>query len=326
MTTNAEIERELMKQTLRLVRVANGISDEARTQLMMLGREIRSSINSADSPMTRATMNRIISTINERASAIYSTIAGQHVDAIGRVIKVDSRLMRNIANLPEAPTDAALRRAEGRMLIQGASAEQRWLKQRDDLTFRVTSELRSGVASNLDNPTISKTIVGSGSQQRGGVMELFRRRARTLVHDGINSAANAGRQATLKANKVKVQRWTAILDPSVCPHCAVRDGKLFDLEGQPVGHALPKGDGPPLHPNCRCLLIPELYPDEPAPTDSGKQGNRGENFLKRLTKSEQESILGVGRTELFRRGNITLKDLIDQRGFVMPLNELERLF
>lgn len=45
--------------------------------------------------------------------------------------------------------------------------------------------------------------------------------------------------------------WSAILDPSTCEECAALDKKVF-LEDNPNLDLI----SPPLHPGCRCVLVP----------------------------------------------------------------------
>jgi SPP1 gp7 family putative phage head morphogenesis protein len=45
------------------------------------------------------------------------------------------------------------------------------------------------------------------------------------------------------------REWIATGDEGVCDECDALDGEVTDLDGQYPGDG---GDGPPLHPNCRC--------------------------------------------------------------------------
>ena len=42
-------------------------------------------------------------------------------------------------------------------------------------------------------------------------------------------------------------RWEATIDNRTCPICAAKDGEVFDISDV---------DAPPVHPNCRCILLP----------------------------------------------------------------------
>lgn len=47
-------------------------------------------------------------------------------------------------------------------------------------------------------------------------------------------------------------RWLTRGDDRVCPRCAPRDQRLYPAT---------LADRPPLHPACRCMVIPELVPE-----------------------------------------------------------------
>jgi hypothetical protein len=49
------------------------------------------------------------------------------------------------------------------------------------------------------------------------------------------------------------------------------------------------------------------------------------SFLNRQTKEFQETVLGKTRTELYRKGDLTLKELISPQGKYYTLGELRRL-
>lgn len=325
MATNQQIFKELLLHGLKLIRVANGQTKEVQAELMKLGNSLRSRIlESAHPDIAKNELDGLIAAMDQDVKQVYQRIADQQKLTLSRLLGVDAKLMQRVADLPVAPTDEALRAAEGRALIQGAAVEQHWRKQAADTSFKAASQTRVGLTSAEDARTVSQRVAGVGRGQRGGIMEQQRRHASNLARDTVQRAAHEGRQAALMANGIEVERWTGILDAVICPDCALRDGKLYTLDGEPVGHNVPLGAGTPLHRQCRCMLIPELHDGGPPP-DSGAAEDRGENFLKQLSKKEQEEILGVGRTALYRRGDITMRDLMDQHGRVLTLEELEGL-
>lgn len=326
MATNRQIFKDMLLHGLRLIRVGNGQANEVQTQLRKLGNSMRSRIlQSADPSATRAELNSLVASMNKDVRDVYDRIIRDQQDALARLLRVDSKLMQRVGDLPEAPSNAALRAAEGRMLIQGAAVEQHWRKQAADTAFKSAAAVRQGVANGETARDVAQRVVGVGRAQRGGVLEQQRRHASTLAKDTVQRATEVGRKATLQANGIDAARWTAILDAAVCPHCALRDGKMYRVDNnEPIGHNVPMESEPPLHRNCRCMLVPEMHDGGPPP-DGGAATDRGERFLAQLSKPEQEEVLGVGRAALFRQGDITLRDLMDQNGMILPLEELERL-
>lgn len=48
-----------------------------------------------------------------------------------------------------------------------------------------------------------------------------------------------------------------------------------------------------------------------------------ESWLKNKTEAQQDSILGKGKAELWRKGEITFRDMLDQTGRPLTLRELQ---
>ena len=74
--------------------------------------------------------------------------------------------------------------------------------------------------------------------------------------------AKASTQADIarwQAAGVKKVQWHATFEKNTCPHCADRDGRVYELKEAML-------DEPPLHPNCRCYFtaydeVAAKYPD-----------------------------------------------------------------
>jgi len=82
--------------------------------------------------------------------------------------------------------------------------------------------------------------------------ELIAQAVATAVVVNIAEAVNAGREAGFEdiADQIGAYQWSAILDDKTCERCTELDGKNFK-PSDPQLDAL----RPPLHPNCRCILV-----------------------------------------------------------------------
>jgi hypothetical protein len=89
----------------------------------------------------------------------------------------------------------------------------------------------------------------------------------------------------------------------------------------PVRHDVPYVTIP-VHFGCRCLVIPH---SGEVPADGGPDLMQFNDWLKTLTDEQETDFLGKGRAELYRRGVITLNDLISQSGQLLTLAELRAL-
>lgn len=93
---------------------------------------------------------------------------------------------------------------------------------------------------------------------KGTVANAWRERQRNIVAAALwgTVAPAAQRAAALAADtgtaRVTGWRWNAILDPKTCPVC-----RPLHQTTAPTPRAFPNG-APPLHPRCRCVVLPVL--------------------------------------------------------------------
>jgi hypothetical protein len=104
-------------------------------------------------------------------------------------------------------------------------------------------------------------------------------RARTLAHTGTMWAYNEGAVQRYSAEGVGVVEWLTADDDLRCPLCAEMNGKRIEtgdaffeagdsLSAGGLSMKIPSGARgfsirhPPLHPNCRCALVPVLSAED----------------------------------------------------------------
>jgi len=98
-------------------------------------------------------------------------------------------------------------------------------------------------------PVPSKGTVANNWRER--VQSIVAAALWSTVQPAINRAAAAAAQ-TPSVPQLLQWRWNALLDPRTCPVCRPLHGRTeADPEDFPQGP-------PPIHPRCRCVLIPEL--------------------------------------------------------------------
>lgn len=98
-------------------------------------------------------------------------------------------------------------------------------------------------------PVPSKGTVANNWRER--VQSIVAAALWSTVQPAIDRAAETARQSGAP-RQVLQWRWNAILDPRTCPVCRPLHRRL---EESPED--FPQGP-PPLHPRCRCVLIPQL--------------------------------------------------------------------
>lgn len=261
---------------------------------------------------------------------------------------------------PALPTEAFFRKLAGNALIEGAPSAAWWKRQAGDVAFRFQTQVAQGLAQAETNDQIISRIRGRASAWRvvegkrvydyvGGVMQVARHNAAALVQTSVQTVSNAARMETFEANGdvIKGYQQVSTLDGHTTLVCVAYSGAAWDAKFQPVAPTVlpflsPNGaaSGTPRHWNCRSLVIPktktfrEMGLDIPEfePTTRAATGGpvsaklQFDGFLTRKGPQFTDDLLGPGRAELWRKGAITLQQLLDQSGRPLTLKELERLY
>lgn len=228
------------------------------------------------------------------------------------------------------------------VLVQGSPVSEWWADQAGQTLRTFTREMRMGIASGETNAQLVRRIRGgteNGEAVRG-FMQVSRNHAESLVRSATQAVSSEAKQAVYAANSdiMKAVGWAATLDTKTTVSCQNRDQKLYTVgDHQPIGHNLEWGAGPgQFHWGCRSTSFPVLksfrelgldIDDVPAGTRASMDGQvpadtRFESWLERQSKARQDEVLGAGRAELWRDGKITFRDLLDQNGRELTLEEL----
>lgn len=307
MATRKELD-DYIRRGLRLIRLANGFTSITRNELSRLGVLVRTMLVD-QSPTTRVSeRNQVVRELRTAVLSRYAQIASRVEDAVTPLTTAEATFATRASALSRFPSRERLARAAASALFAGNSPLGHWRRQGENLAF----ELQAGVNQYRTDTGVARAAIRA-------TLDRAQVNAAKLVHAQTQAAAHAGRVAAWEANGVKAVRWFAILDPKVCINCGMRAGKLYNLQNEPIGHDVPMVSPPPFHYWCRCMLVPERGDVTP----SLALNDRFETWLRRQPVATQEDVLGVGRTELWRKGSITLSDLINQRGLAMTLQELE---
>lgn len=326
MLTNQQIKDRYTEHGLRLIRVSNGLSRSASSEVRSLARDINRLLRNYDPDMTVTQMNAML---REMGDAIQDTF--RHVSSVQRaqlndLMDVELQFSRNILNTKKISIRRRNQMANN-VLVHGASVGDQWQRQADNMAWNLSNTVRQARESKTPFKVLRSAVVGEGriDKELGGLVESTMRNARALIDSSMQSTATTSRIAAYGApgSGVNAFEWFAILDARVCPNCGLRAGKLYTTDLKPIGHSVALVSSPPLHPFCRCILVPQRFPDG-VPKDGGKNADKFEHWLERKSKDEQEDLLGVGRTNLWRKGRISLTELIGQDGLVQTLEELRK--
>jgi SPP1 gp7 family putative phage head morphogenesis protein len=236
-------------------------------------------------------------------------------------------------------TRAGLETIASDVLIQGAASEDWWSRQAQDLQNRFTDQMRLGVAAGETNADLIARVRGKPGQ--AGVMDISENSASRLVRTSVQAAANAGREAMYDKNNdiIASLQWHATLDTRTSIWCITRDGHHYsnDDEHKPKdgGPAWLQGPGK-LHWNCRSTSVPVLksWRDLGIDMDEIPQTTRAsmdgqvpakttfEAWLKKQSAERQDTVLGATVADLWRRGKLNFRDLLNQSGRPLTTEQL----
>lgn len=228
-----------------------------------------------------------------------------------------------------APSETMLASLIKNTLIEGAPSSAWWSRQSLDTAFRFANAVRQGIAQGETNEQIFRKV--------GEVTDLAGRNSRSLIQTSIMQVASDARVAVIEANTDIYSgfRHLSTLDGHTTPQCVARSGLMWTLDKEPIGHDLPFKQ-PPVHWGCRSVMLgvlksfKELGINLPEPQGLTRASAEGQidrsttfaSFLSRRSVAEQDAQLGAGRAQLWRDGKITLRDLVDNRGNPLSLEQL----
>ena len=167
-------------------------------------------------------------------------------------------------------------------------------------------------------------LTAAGGAALADVGDVFRRHfvsVQTFTRTWMSSVSNTVRSAFGSANgMVKGWRHISVLDAKTSGMCTARNGLMWDRQKKPIGHDYPFAK-PPLHPNCRSMLI--IVFDADAPFD----GVSGEDWVKSRSLPQLQEQFGKGIGQMLHEGKISLADAVRSDGLAaVTLADLRRKY
>lgn len=206
--------------------------------------------------------------------------------------------------------------------FQGELLED-WFSQ---LSVNRQRGLRRAVNDGLVNGRGPRVI----AREVRSVLGTTQRHAESVVRTAVNHVSAYAREEAYAANPdiVAEVRYLATLDARTTDICASLDGQVFKVN---------EGPRPPMHHQCRSTTVPIVKAWDKIPgIDASKlppatrQSMNGKvplkltynEWLKTQPASIQNEVLGKGKADLFRRGKISMADLVDRNYNPLTLEQL----
>ncbi len=239
---------------------------------------------------------------------------------------------------------AKLKTAVPNTLVEGHKTSVWFKHQQESTLHKLIGEVRKGIVNGESSDEIARRIGGGtlNGVPVPGVMKTTRRQAVAIGRTAVNAVQTKARMEAFKEHDDVVKGFQQIstLDSRTSDICMAYSGEAWDLEGNPMPPStLPFNGGPPRHFNCRSSLVPvlksfnelgidleEVPPSTRASMDGQVPGDiTFDSWLKGKADVFQDEMLGPARAALWRKGKITLKQLVDMRGDPLTLDQLEAL-
>lgn len=231
--------------------------------------------------------------------------------------------------------------------VAGAPMKTWWLRQAESFKNRYIDTLQLGWAQGLNNSVLLESMLSPTMYKNGtladpvlDIMKGTLRGAKALIRTSVQTLANDARKIVYKENSdlIKGYVWLSTLDDRTSIECAGRDGLMWDLDGNPIGHDKVL-IWPPAHWNCRSVVTPVLKTfkelgidaeEIPESTRASIDGQvpRKETFSSWLKDREEtrpgfaEKVFGKERSDLWKKGKLTIRQMTDQTGNILSLEEL----
>lgn len=336
---------EILDQTLNIFRLSANRRAAVMKRLDAMSRDLAKRLQAQElSEVSEAKIRKVLAASNEIINDYYRGFQGElDLRPTAEFISLRTANTLQIALALDAvdlPRQAYFASVEKSVLITGSPAADYWRGQSVDTTRRFAAAVRTGLSNSETNSQIIARVVGKSGEP--GVIDVSRSHAATLVQTSVQAVANDARRTTFESNDdvVKGFKQVSTLDSHTSIVCVSYSGASWTLDKKPIDKSPPWNGGCPRHFNCRSVEVPLLksFRDLGLDIDDFETSQRAssagpvdakttfDDFLKRQGVKYQDEVLGVGRAELWRKGKLTLRDLVSGQGRPLSLEELQRRF
>jgi SPP1 gp7 family putative phage head morphogenesis protein len=113
----------------------------------------------------------------------------------------------------------------------------------------MSADMTSGIRRVVSDGILNERTQGDMIAEIRRLSDATAARAETIVRTEVMRATNAGITARYEDAGVQVVEWVTVVDGRECSRCQDLDGMRFEISDAP-----PR----PLHPRCRCTIIPVI--------------------------------------------------------------------
>lgn len=279
------------------------------------------------------------------------------VSGKGVVSAVNAALGANIMVPPKWTPELLSSLVDG-TLINGAPSADWWARRGSEFANAFSDQMRQGMLrgetiTQLRDRIMGQNIPGVNAAGKVDLRKIqpnlrppiytARRNAEALVRTSVITVNHAAHHAAYDANSdiMAGETWMATLDTRTCSRCGALDAQTWDWG---VDHPIPS-----LHFGCRCFLAPKTKSWEQIAREAhgnstlakeldqmgeSTRASMGGQVSGKLaypewfdaqSEARQLAILGPKKLALYQKGNLDFVSMLDQRGNVLTLKQLEEI-
>lgn len=328
MSASDDIVDGVIQRQLEVNRYVGSITQRLNAVLSDLALDIEDAFRGDIRDYTKAELGKLLAdvkaTVTETFNLFFADLLREWEelaqDEAERVVEDNNTILGILfftTVLSQAQTDKIIRN----LTIESMPFAELQKRMIGDAYFRINQAIRQGIDAKETNGQIIKRVYDQTGRGRSAITTT----AQTVggvIATAIAEIIGAVQFATYEAHEKKIAfvQHISVLDNKTSDTCIARAGKVWTYPGyEPQGHNLPFAR-PPLHYRCRSRVtfIP-AFDKTPA------KDLTFDEFLKTKSTSYQDETLGKGRADLWRKGDITLTQLIDQSNNPLTLKELRAL-
>lgn len=207
--------------------------------------------------------------------------------------------------------------------IQGLSLGDWFSAQAENMSRETRRVIQNGLLTGRTLPDMVRQIIPPRGSVAPAVLRRARNDAMAVTRTTVNAVQNFAALESYIAAGEDVSdsfRLIAVRDSRTTAICRALDG-LVQRNDDPAAKR------PPFHIGCRTSVSPIVTDAFQSKRDQKTQpltfGSYG-SWLREQTSSEQDSILGATRADLWRNGRMTLADAVDSDNRVLTLEQLRQ--
>lgn len=307
-----KLESESILHNIELGRVENGIVKNCLLVLEKANRDIKSEIRKTNGVYTKQRYKEIRKYLKDVSKELKKNVDdSMDVDEfLEYELKVQEKLFKKYGGLNLiAPTKEQVVSSATFAPYTSTSTFANYLDSLESDYFNMwDSQVRIGYMTGQTTQQIVKKVLGSLPQDAQvadmGLMHTLRNSVMMNTRTALQSFAMETRRMIYEKNEELFSgyRWVATLDRRTCIVCGNAENKFYKK--------LSDIDTPPLHPNCRCSVVPVIKDMEELEQEDTRASANGyvdakitfEDWLQTQPVSVQKDVLGNARYEIFKNG------------------------